>query len=440
MTAVIPSAPKAEQAVLGAAFIDRTAPERSGLSAGDFHDPRHRAIWAAVEACVEAKRPIDPATVEDELLKSGRLDAVGGLAYVAELAIAAVTADNVEHYADTLRAKRAARDVLVALDEAATEIRRSALDGDDAITAANEIVGRVAQARPPRRAPVSLRDLAKLEASAIVEDVQAAERGQVGTTRISSGLVTFDAQTGGGYPVGAWTAVGARPGGSKTSWLMQSARRCPKPALVIAMEEVRDLAHREIATAIRKSAVEIAGRSFSGAAELGAAVRAHEAMRSDVFLVDGRGMDARAIAREIRRSAAEHGIGAVYVDYLNRIRHERADRYDLAIRDTMDVLDDVVGEVNIAGIIGAQLSRAVEREQRAPRMSDLRDSGAVEEIVKLGVVLHRPNADRPRSEGGDDELWAIIDKQNLGARRVRLAFDWDGPSLTISDRAKEEQQ
>lgn len=430
----MPQATEAERALLGACFLDGSVPARVALEDDDFFSLNHRAIWQALTA---VEGPIDPVTVEERLRAADKLEAVGGLAYLSELAIAVPTADNAEHYARIIRDKRLAREVLLTLGEILGEMRQHDMGGADAVLLALERLGAI---RAGGRARVVTVGAAADKATArILADTALREKGHRSPPRIPTGLLTLDAKMGGGYGRGTWTVIAARPGGKKTSYIMQTCRRAPVPALVFLYEEVDDIIHRELAVKTGIPAVDIAGQRLTGK-QMSECRMAARLMRTDLHIVDARGMSARDISREARSLVREHKIELLAIDYLNRMRHPKADRYDLSIRATLDTLDNLVGDLKIPGLLGCQLSRAVVKEGRLPRIDDARDAGAIEEICKLGICLHSPYENRKPSDGGDDEVWMILDKQNLGKRRQIIKCNWHGPTFTIGDRVEDSSQ
>ena len=418
-----------EQAIFRLLLDDETVAD-ADLVPRHFTDPQARHLWGVAQRMRE-----DGADVTGfSLVAAGGDDDVQRdvlRLFVRDCRTSLAARCDLDSIVDGIR-READTDEVLRIVIAAGD--RTAQRTDDPESLVRDLCAQLAGAvSRSRHTALPLSGLVRCELDSIVESLTAKERGIVIQTRISTGLVSLDAKIGGGLGRGSWTVIGARPGGCKTSVLMQFARSAPVPVVVFLYEDLRDLACRELAVATNIVATDIAGHRFESGLQVAACSNAQRAMRDDVFVVDARGMDARDIAREVRFYVEEHGVELAVVDYLNRMRHERADRYDLAIRGTMDVLDDMVGEHDIAGALGAQLSRAVVKESRLPRMDDLRDSGSVEEICKLGIVLHRPYQGRAQSEGGDSELWFVIDKQNIGTRSAIVKCGWDGPSMTISD-------
>lgn len=426
-----------EQAIFRLLLDDPAIADLADIEPRHFLDILARPLWEHAQAL--RGKGVEPtgfallAAVKDE----GQRAASQQWLRAARLSVA--HAGDLDALVSEIRGEADLDEIGRIADEAARAVLAREIDP---ITLAGKIQEQLSRA--VSRVQHSAETLAAKGERAAWEIIRGAEKvakGETDAPRISTGLLTVDREIGGGLPRGSWTVVAARPGIGKTSFVMQVARSSGARTLVFLYEDVDDIIHRELAAQTGIGANNIAGCRVDRkqASTLLAAARR---LSDRVWVVNARGMDAMTIARITRALVRQHGIELLCVDYLNRMRHVRTDRdrYDLAIRGTLDVLDDLLGELRIAGVLGCQLGRAVTKENRAPRIDDARDAGAIEEICKLGICLHRPFVDRDASEGGDSEMWLILDKQNLGKRRQVVVCDWDGPAMTIRDRQHAHEQ
>lgn len=430
MSRQLPHSASAERSVLGAVILKPAVFDRLDLSEADFYDPRHRAIWTAFRDLRATDAAIDTLTLETALEQAGKLDAIGGLAYLSHLALEVATADNAEHYERIVRQRAKAREVMLAV----SAILRAGYEGEGD---GDALLAQLAQAakgiRPSRRhEAVSARDMALHRLRELSRAEQDIADGKT-PSRLPTGLPALDVHIG-GLPRGNLTALIARPGHGKTATVLHLAMHAPCPVLVCTFEERdRDVSDRLFAAKSGLSAIDISTLRL-GREGWQRLIAAGNELPRDVYFVDARGMTDEDVVRCARQLVPELGVGLVVVDYLNRMRWS-ADarlRTDERIRHALNLQDDAAGELDVAWLVAAQVNRQAVKENRPPRIEDARDSGAIEEIAKLGLVVFRPYVGRKLAEGGDSELHVIVDKQNLGKNRQVCKFAWDGPTMTIA--------
>jgi replicative DNA helicase len=419
-----------ERAIFRLLLDEPSVLARIDLEARHFRDPHARELWRAALELANANREITGLALvsESSPALAEKLDG-----WMLEARSALASAADLSDIVEGIRGE-ADLDAMAALFSSMAEqaITRS--------ETADELAGRVAResarlcARASERA-ISADERARAWVDRLTEDIIAAERGEDRHRRISTGLYGLDEPLYGGFGVGAWTFVVARPKCGKSTLLHQCARRAPVPAALFIYEEVDEVIARELAVRTGIPAGQIVSYKLTGR-ELGQVRQAAREMRKDLLIVDARGMDAAAICRETRRLVAEHGVRLLVVDYLNRMPHRggRDVKRHEAMTESLNMLDAFVGEMRIAGVMGAQANRASETSGRPPRLADAKDCGAIEEVAKQGICLYRPGREDPSKP--DDEIHAVLSEQNIGEANKIIPFDWCGRTFTISDKAE----
>lgn len=409
-------APEAEHAAIGCVLIDNRAFDRSNLPAEAFFDGRHRVIWQAIERLTAARKPIDIITVFEALRASGDAEEAGGLAYLNELGQCVASARSVQTYADAIRDKATQRSLRAALIEGLQAIdgEGSASDKIAAVTASLSAMQRTTV----RSAPRALSEIMVGR----TEHYDALSSGKH-SSGIKTGIHSLDAALGGGLKPGKLVIVAARPGVGKSSLSQQVAIRAAQsghPVLFLSQEmEAEELADRGVAN--------LGGVNF-GSTQTGKfsnedwsrMVEAVEEVRQLPMYVDDqpslRLSDIRAKAQIVP------GLKLLIVDYLQLCASTRKDgNRNNEIEEISRGLKEIAKTLHIPVIALSQLSRDVERRANGePVLSDLRDSGAIEQDADAVVFLWRIRDD------GDSALIGCKLDKNRGGRKARFGLRFEG--------------
>ncbi|MCF7992244.1 MAG: replicative DNA helicase [Thiohalocapsa sp.] len=420
-----PQSIESEAALLGALMLDAEALDDIGdLSADDFYEPRHRAIFAAVRELHAGGELFDTVVVGDALAAAGKLDAAGGFEYLADLDRAAGAAENVKHYARAVRRCS----MLRRLVKTGSEIADAAYDfsGSDAAEVLAEAEARVfalsersdGASQAQTGADLARDFLARLEARSRGEDVQ----------RVHTGLADLDKHLLGFEP-GQLVVIGARPSVGKSALALGIARhvalQCNLPVAFYSMEmTAAELTDRlvSLSSGVALRDIQTGTLDAWGRERVDASVRAIQAAPLAIDDDAGATVSAmRARCRRIKRRMG--GLRLVVVDYLQLIEHQGENRNQQvsAISRGLKLLAKEVGAPVIAL---SQLNReSAGRSDARPRLSDLRESGAIEQDADCVMLLHRPDlAGDTDATPGVAEL--IVAKQRNGPANfvVRLAF------------------
>ncbi len=396
----VPHNLEAEQSVLGAMFLDRQALVLASelLRPEDFYSEAHRRVFQAALAVFERGAPVDLVTVAEELRRHDAFEAVGGLSYLTELAAFVPTAAHVEHYARIVRD----RALLRSLIDAGARIQDLAYAGAEDVAAvldrAEQAIFAVTQ-RGARKEHVSLKDAL----DRALDRVEELYRSKVQLTGVPTGYSEFDRMTSGLQP-SELIVVAARPGHGKTALALCLARHAAVvaglPVLVFSLEmSAEQLCLRLLAAEagvdtghLRTGRLgEAEWKAVSGAVgRLGPA---------PLLLDDSPALTLMELRGRARRLRAERGIGLIIVDYLQLVnvpgRHENRQQ---EISEISRSLKALARELEIPVLACSQLSRAVERrgEGSRPQLSDLRESGAIEQDADVVAFIHfNPRKENP---------------------------------------------
>ncbi|MFO7155469.1 MAG: replicative DNA helicase [Pseudomonadota bacterium] len=409
---------EAERALLGGLLIDpqklmdieeRLAPEA-------FYDPLHRRIYAAMLA-IEDRSAIDPITVKGKLSEAGELDAATSerLRVIEESALSAA---NVAHYAEIVLDKALRR----RLAEAAEEIANLAVEaGQDVATlsdAAERLIFSITdQSRrgEPRELQGILRETMEL--------IQRMRERHSAVTGLSTGLYLLDQRTTGLHP-GELFILAARPGVGKTSLAMNIAVHAalradpPVSVAVFSLEmPATQLALRMLCAESRISQRKLKSGRLSQH-DMDQLVRhAASLWNAPIYIDDSSTLtitDLRSKARRLKQQHAD--LGLIVIDYLQLMSTRgRAESRHLEIAEISRGLKSLAKELDLPIIALSQLSRDVEKGKRRPQLSDLRESGAIEQDADCVLFIHRDGDAEPQGPGGPIPVELIIAKQRNGA-------------------------
>ncbi|WP_028769534.1 replicative DNA helicase [Silanimonas lenta] len=425
---VPPHSIDAEQAVLGALMLDPQALEKvvGVLSHTDFYRRDHQLIFKAISELAEKNRPYDAVTLGEWFEAHALADQVGGTAYLVELAQTTPSAANVRAYADIVRDKS----VLRSLIEVGTQIAEDGFaPGDretpELLAEAEQRVFRIAdQNRTGRKDIIPLKEAMK-EAFEILQ-VRYETQGTV--TGLPTGFHDFDEMTAGLQPSDL-IVLAARPAMGKTTLALNMAEyaalKSKKAVVVFSMEmSASQLAFRLISSIGRINA----GRLKTGQLEDEDWSRVTMAMRllseSKIFIDDEPALSPAKLMSKARRIKREHDLGLVVVDYLQLMQVPgNSENRATEISEISRSLKAMAKELNVPVIALSQLNRGLEsRTDKRPVMSDLRESGAIEQDADIILFIYRDeyyHKDSP--DKGLAEV--IISKHRNGATgTVKLKF------------------
>lgn len=438
---VPPQSIEAECSVLGALLLDNRVFDRVGdvLTDADFYRYEHRLIYAAITELITASRPADTITVFENLQSSGKGESVGGLAYLGELATYIPSPANARRYAEIVREHAVLRGAITVADEIATAAfnpqgRPVATILDDAMQRILRISSDVTKDDWESMEEIITRELDMIQERA---DGQQSNRPAEYTP---TGLADFDEIMDGGLRGGQLIYIGARPGMGKTAMARTIGLHVAHDGKAVGsftMEmQNREAGQMSIAGTAQVPLHKIRRPERMGDVDWGNLSRGIDQLRPLPFYSNERGglniNQLRAQARSLHR---RHRLGLLIVDYLQLMsgtdpRMQRTYQLEEASRG----LKSLAKELSIPIICLAQVNRGVEKESDPmPRLSDLKDCGAIEQDADAVLFLHREIVTKPDlADEWKPYCKALLAKQR-GGRTGYLHFQYIAEQLRFTD-------
>ena len=394
---VMPQAPDMEKAVLGALMIDKDAYLEvcDLLRPESFYEPRNQMVYEAIQQLSMEESPVDVLTVVDKLEKTGRLLEIGGPGYIAELSSMVVTSANIEYHARVVAEKYLSRQMAHYVSVIGKKTFDETYDIKDVIQEADSQLLEISQKSVKKDYSV----LGPIVNQA-VKIVEAAYANKGGLTGISTGFYKLDDMTC-GWQKSDLVIIAGRPAMGKTAFALSLAKN-------IAVDQKIPMAF----FSLEMTSVQLANRLMANNCQIeGHKLMSGQLKRDDwerldkhlnslleapLYVDDTEGISVMELRTKIRRQIKEHHIELVMVDYLQLMTasgmryNNRQEEISLISR----ALKGMAKEFNIPVIALSQLNRGVDTregpEGKRPRLSDLRESGAIEQDADMVIFLHRP--------------------------------------------------
>jgi len=425
---VTPHSLEAERAVLASVLLDgdRFLDIADRLAPADFFRVAHQQIYAAMRELAQAGGKIDFLTVTERLGQHRQLDDVGGPAYLSQLTDAMPRSANIESYAaivkdraDRARLLKAGRSI-VGLAETADDSARALIDQ------AERLIFAVAQ-NDERGDFISAEQLV-LEGVPQVEQLLEHKHG---TTGIQTGFLDFDEMTRGLQP-GSLVILAARPSMGKSAFALNLAAHAAAHGSTVGFFSL-EMSRQELFMRLVAATGHVDGhRLQSGYVSQTDYSRLSHAFgqiaSSSLFVDDSAVVGVLDVRGKARRLQAKHGLHLLVLDYLQLMQlPSGAENRNIAIGDISRALKLVGRELNVPVVALSQLSRETERRgDKKPMMSDLRDSGALEQDADLIVFIHRPEVYQatPDNEGVAEIIIAKQRNGPTGTVKLRWSKEW----------------
>ena len=430
----VPFSNEAEQSVLGAMFLDKECiPDVvSKIHSDDFYIDRHRELFNAILELYNLGKPIDLVTLEEQLILRGSLEKIGGIKFVVDVANSVPSTDSVIYYADIVKDKAVLRSLIAMASYIEESCYKGDSETDDILAKAQQDMIKITQGRTTN---------GLVHIGTYIDDsvelLDKLSRKNETITGIPTGFIDVDKKTAGLHPA-ELILIAGRPGMGKSSFALNIAQN-------VAVQ-----AHKNVAVfSLEMPGIQIANRMLSCEAKIsserikkgdlrdedwGKLASATEILsRSGIYIDDTSSITATEIGARCRKLMLEKGLDLVVIDYLQLMSASGrgGGNRSQEVAEISRSLKVLANDLNIPLIALSQLSRSSDKEKREPVLSDLRDSGAIEQDADIVIFLHRDGYYNPDSEEPNKTKCNFAKYRNGEVGPVDLT--WLGEYTSFSD-------
>ncbi len=412
---VLPNSTEAEISVLGAMLQDSSAVLRAAeqLSPDDFYHPEHKEIFQVMADMNRQHMPIDLVTLQAELSRRGTLEGIGGTRYLLKILSDVPTAANVRAYIEIVQEKSTLRKMIAACRTITKDCYSQDKEVQDILTNAEKSIFDIVM---NRQGGEELKPLSEVLVNtySIIEEL-ARQKGQI--AGVPTGFIDLDAMLTGLHP-GELIIIGARPAMGKTSFAMNIAEHaalCNKTTAVFTLEMPREqIAMRVLCSDAKVDMQRVRKGTLSDQDWIKLTESLVNVSNAPLYLDDTSGLTPSMLRSRCRRLMMDRGLDLILIDYLGLMHSDnRTESRNLEVSEISRQLKAIALELKIPLIACAQLSRAnKDRIDKRPMLSDLRDSGSIEQDADVVMFLHRPGYYDETADKNSAEL--IVAKQRNG--------------------------
>ena len=392
-----PQALDVEKAVLGALMIDKDAYAVvcEMLHPESFYEPRNQKVYAAVRDLSMAERPVDVLTVTEQLAKNGDLEEVGGPVYVAELSSRVASSANIEYHARIIAQKYLARQLISFASVIETKAFDDTTDIDDLMQEAEGSLFELSQ-RNMKKDYTQIDPVIKNA----VEVIQKAAANKDGITGVPTGYHKLDDITS-GWQASDLVIIAGRPAMGKTSFALSMAKNIAADYKVPMAFFSLEMSNVQLVNRLISNCCEIQGKKIqNGQLQPDEWERLDKRMNdligAPLYVDDTPGLSVFELRTKARRLVREHGVKLIMIDYL-QLMNANGMRFSSRQEEVSTISRSLKGlakELDIPILALSQLNRGVESreglEGKRPQLSDLRESGAIEQDADMVLFVHRP--------------------------------------------------
>lgn len=422
---VVPHSIEAERSVLGAILVENKAFNDAAemLQKNDFYRENHRKIYAKMEALWEQSKAIDPLTLSEELKKSGDLESIGGTAYLASLIDGVPKTTNIEYYVRIVKEKSVLRQLIFASNEIISRCYTQTDEVDAIINDAERSILSIAEEKVVGGF-ISFKEVAK---DTIKNIDKLYERKEL-ITGLPTPFIDFNELTG-GLQAGDYIVIASRPAMGKTSLSLNIAQhvglKTDETVGIFSLE----MSKEQLVLRMLCSRAEVDSRKLrSGFLKDTEWHKLYEAMgvlsKAKIFIDDMPGISVVEMRAKARKLKQEYGLGMLIVDYMQLMTMpQRFENRNQEISAISRALKGLAKELHIPVMALSQLSRAPEiRSDRRPQLSDLRESGAIEQDADLVCFIFREEEYNATPENEGLAEFIIAKHRNGPTGTIKLAF------------------
>ncbi|MDR0617409.1 MAG: replicative DNA helicase [Endomicrobium sp.] len=445
-----PQALDVEMAVLGAMLIEKEAILKvvDIINENDFYKEIHKQIFLVVYNLYVENHPIDIFTVSEALKKNGIFAEVGGASYLTELINSIQTAANVEYYASIIRNKSIARQLITAGSNIVSDAFNEQVSPEEILDKSQSVLFNISQQKSKK----GFSSTAKL-VRPMLENLERLHSNPKDVSGLSTGFRDFDAKTTGLHP-GELVILAARPSMGKTAFALNIAENVAvvnkKPVAIFSLEMKQEaLMSRFLASLARVNAGKLRNGQYNSTDWPRLTNAASKIAEAPIFIDDDSNItviELRARARKLAIELRAKGmpLSLVIVDYIQFIQGtgRKFESRQQEVSDISRSLKALAKDLDVPVIVLSQLSRRTEergRRDNKPQLSDLRDSGAIEQDADLVAMLYREGYYNREDPDLQRKATLIIGKQRNGPMGdVDLVFE--GEYTKFSDQSKLQEE
>ena len=415
----------AEMAVLGSMLLEEDALVRATelLGAGAFYKEAHRRIFAAMLSLYTEHVAVDLVTLTDELKKQNLLDEVGGPSYLATLTSLVPTAANVEHYCRIVKERAILRSLIKAATQITSDCYEDTTAPDILLDRAEQRIFEIASQKV-KSDVVSLKELIKSS----IETIDALYQRKGFITGLATGFTELDQMLAGLQP-SDFVVVAGRPAMGKSSLALCLAEHAAVvqkvPVAIFSLEMSKEhVVQRMLCSHARINAHSVRTGMLSTSDWPKLTQAAGKLSEAPLFIDDTPGLSSLELRAKARRLRSRHGIGLLILDYLQLMEERtQSENRQQEIAVISRNLKALARELQVPVVAVSQLSRAPERRETfRPRLSDLRESGAIEQDADVVLMLFREDYYNPTDENQGTAEVIVAKQRNGPTGSVKLAF------------------
>ncbi len=388
----MPFSNEAEQSVLGAMFLDKDCiPDvQDRVKETDFYIDRHKELYSAIKELYDLGKPVDLVTLEEQLKLRGTLEKIGGIKFVVDVANTVPSTDSVKYYADIVKDKAVLRRLIRLSNEISGGCYRGDQETDDILARAQQGIIEITQGRTTKGLVHVGRYL-----NEGMDLLDALSKKDSTITGIPTGFSDIDRRTAGLHSA-ELILIAARPGMGKTSFALNIAQNAAvkygKKVAVFSLEMPGiQVANRLLSAEAKISSDRLKKGDLRKEDWLKIAHAAEALSKAEIYIDDTSSITVSEIGARCRKLMLEKGLDMVVIDYLQLMSASgrSGGNRQQEISEISRTLKILANDLNIPVIALSQLSRSSDKEKREPVLSDLRDSGAIEQDADVVMFLYR---------------------------------------------------
>lgn len=420
---------EAEESVLGSLLIDKAAIIKVAdlLVPADFYKPAHTKIYEAILGLFEKHQPIDILSVTSKLKESDDLKEIGGSSYLTKLIESVPTSSHIEHYAKIVKEKKVLRDLINTSAEITEKAFEPSEDIEDLLDNIEQKIFAISQRSLPQKFSAIKEGLREA-----YERIEKMHSGDAMYRGVPSGFAQLDNLLS-GFQKSDLIIVGARPSLGKTAFVLDIARHIAvnekKPVGLFSLEMSREqVIDRLISAEAQVPLWKLRTGKLSDDVDFELIQSALDSLsQAPLFIDDTPSPNILQMRSMARRLQAEHGLSLIIVDYLQLVQPRiSSENMVQQVTEISRGLKSLARELSTPVIAVSQLSRGVEqREIKLPRLSDLRESGSIEQDSDVVLFIYRKDRDKMNIAPEEENIAEIIisKHRNGPLGTVRLKFD-----------------